>query len=131
MEQVEDEVSERFFDAFLKCGLQVGEACVAVFGEDDDFAVEDRGLAWERGDLRGDGLHAMRPVEAGASEELDGGAFFAGLDTVAVEFELVEPAGEDGGVSACRASCGGMKVGKIFFWEFVRVERRIWFWVAV
>ena len=86
MEEIEDEVSERLFDAFLKCGLQVGEAGVAVFVEDDDFAVEDGLLARKGGDLGGDGLHAVRPVETGAREELDAKAFFAGLDAVAVEF---------------------------------------------
>ena len=60
--------------------------------EDDDFAIEDCGFARQCGDLRGDGLHAMGPVKPGAREELDAGALFAGLNAVAVEFELVEPA---------------------------------------
>ena len=57
--------------AFLECGLQIGEAGVAVGGEDDHFAVEDGGVGGEGGDVGGDGLHAMSPVEAGAGEELD------------------------------------------------------------
>ena len=50
----------------------------------------------------GDGLHAVRPVEAGAGEELDVGAGLAGLDAVAVELQFVEPAvggGWGGGLS--------------------------------
>ena len=92
VEEIEDEVGEGLFGAFLKGGLQVGEAGGAVVGEDDDFAVEDGGFGGERGDLGGDGLHAVGPVEAGAGEELDLRAVFAGLDAVAVELELVQPA---------------------------------------
>ncbi len=86
MEEVEDEVGEGLFDAVLERGLEVGEAGGAVFGEDDYFAVEDAGLRGQGCDLGGDGLHAVGPVEAGAGEEFDVGAVFAGLDAVAVEF---------------------------------------------
>src|SRR5207245_797118 len=76
--------------------LEVGEAGVAVGAQDYYFAVEDAAVGGKGGDLGGDGLHAVGPVEAGAGEELDFGAVFAGLDAVAVELELVEPAGGGG-----------------------------------
>ena len=47
VKEVEGEVGEGMLGAFLKGGLQVGEAGGAVGGEDDDFAVEDGGVGGE------------------------------------------------------------------------------------
>ncbi len=76
-------------------------------------------LGREGRDLCGDGLHAVRPVEAGASEELDARAFFAGLDAVAVELELVQPAFAGGWGFGLRGELRRDEVGKIFFWGCV------------
>jgi hypothetical protein len=45
-------------------------------------------VTWRRGR---DGFHAVRPIEAGASEQLDLAAVFARLDAVAVELQFMQP----------------------------------------
>ena len=92
VEEVEDEVGERVALAFVERGLQRGEGGDAAVVEDDDFAIEREFVGGEGGDGVGDGAHAVGPVEAFAGEELDACAGLAGLDAVAVELDLVEPA---------------------------------------
>src|SRR6185437_7894132 len=93
VEKIEDKVRELVLGAFLKACLEIGEASGAIGTEDDDLAVEGAGCCGEAGDLIGDGLHAVGPVEALARKELDLAAGFAGLDAVAVELELMQPTG--------------------------------------
>ena len=115
VQEVEDEVGEGVLVAILKRGLEVGKACVPVGGEDDDLAVEECGLGGERFEGLGEGLHAVSPVEAAACEELDFGALFASLDAVAVELELVDPAGGFGGGGGGVGQLRGDEGGQGFF----------------
>jgi len=99
VEEVEDEVGEGMGFGVLKRSLKQREAGGAVGGEDDDFAVEGAVADGEIGDGFGDVGHAVGPVDAFAGEELNLLVRFAGLDAVAVEFELVDPVvGVGGGV---------------------------------
>ena len=120
MEEVEDEVGEGILGSVLEGGLEVGEVGGAVGGEDDDFSVKGEGVGGEGGDGGGDGGNAVGPVEAGAGEHLDFGAGFAGLDAVAVEFELVEPAGPFGGLFGLLGQLGFEKGWLGFFGEFLQ-----------
>src|SRR5580658_10759202 len=88
--------------ALLKCGLQVGEAGAAAGREDDDFAVDNGGLGGQLGEFGGERLHTVRPVEAGAGEELNSITVFSSLNAVTVEFELVNPASAAGGFRCLR-----------------------------
>ncbi len=72
VKEVEAEVRERVACAFLEGGLQVGEVGCAAFIENDDFAVERDVVDGQPGDLGGDGLDAVRPVQAGAGKHLNG-----------------------------------------------------------
>ena len=119
VEEVEAEEGERVAGAVLEGGLEEGEVGGAVGGEDDDFAVEGDGVGGQGGDGGGDGGDAVGPVEAAAGEHLDFGTGFAGLHAVAVELELVEPAGGLGRLCGFEGELGLDEGGLEFFGEVV------------
>ena len=75
MQQVEGEIGEINFRAFLKCRLQIRETRGAFLIEHHCFAVEDGAFAWELFGCASKGRHAMRPVKALAGQQ--GDAFLA------------------------------------------------------
>ncbi len=115
MKQIEEEVTQRLLDAFLKGRLQVGEAGGAVGGEHDDLAIKDEAFGGEPGHLRREGFHAVGPIEAGAGEELDFASILAGLDAVAIQLELVEPTFAVGRSSGWRGQLRRDEFGQLFF----------------
>jgi hypothetical protein len=122
VEEVEDEVGEGMGFSVLKGGLEEGEAGGAVGGEDDDFAVEGAVVGGEVGDGLGDVGHAVGPVDTFASEELDFLSGLAGLDTVAIELEFVDPVvcvGDGGGFES---QLRGDEVGLPLVGKLVEVD---------
>ena len=103
------------FRSVLKSGLQIGKAGGAAGREDDDFAVDDGGVGGQLGDFGGERLHAVRPVEAGAGEELDTITVFASLNAIAVEFEFVNPARAAGGFRCLGGELRRDEGGEMFF----------------
>ena len=118
VQEVERVIGEVMPRAFLECGLQIGKTGGAVFAEDDDFAVEGGLVRGQTGDLGGDGGHAVGPVETLAGEELHARAIFASLNAVAVELELVQPAGIGGRGLSLLSELRVDEAGLRFFGKF-------------
>jgi hypothetical protein len=93
VEQVEDVITHAISATGFQVSLQVAEVrdALLVFGH--HLAVEQRRANLERLEPRRDRREALRPVEGLARQQADVAAVNAGLDTVAVEFELVDPLG--------------------------------------
>ena len=122
VEEVEDEVGEGMGFGVLKGGLEVGEAGVAVGGEDDDFAVE--GAVWTGRAATALAMAGMRwvqsrPLRVRSWTLLAG---FAGLDAVAVELELVDPVVGVGGGGGFEGELRGDEVGLALVGELVEVD---------
>ena len=77
--------------ASVRCGLDHAERGDAVRKRAAQFAVEIGLVRIERRHGLGDRRVFMRPVEAGAGEQVDGAAVEARMHAVAVEFDFVQP----------------------------------------
>jgi hypothetical protein len=93
VEQIEHVIPKAISAPGLQVGLQVAEMrdALLVFGH--HLAVEQRRANLERLEARRDGRKALGPVEGLARQQADVTAVGAGLDTVAVELELMDPLG--------------------------------------
>src|SRR5258705_2291557 len=92
MQQLEDEVSKRLLLALLKCCLQVSETRRAVLRKHYHLTIKKRVLHRQRRYKTGDSLHPVCPVQSGTRQQLNPLSIFSRLDTIAVEFELMQPA---------------------------------------
>src|ERR1700722_4030693 len=91
MKQVEDEESKGLLLPLLKRCLQVSETRRAVLPKHYHLTIKKRALHRQRRYRAGDSLHPVRPVQSRTRQQLNPLSIFSRLNTIAVEFELMQP----------------------------------------